>query len=64
MDRKIRDQRLELAVGLGRVGAAKSLFQFHKVNAAIASGNPKSLGDSLPICIGRSRYVCRNQGSR
>jgi hypothetical protein len=64
MDRQIRDQSLELIVGLGRVGPAQPVVQLRKVDTAIASGNPQPLSDSLPICVGGSGSISRDRESR
>jgi hypothetical protein len=63
-DRQIGHERLELGVGLGRVGLAESLVQLGKVDATIAGGYPQPLGHNLPIGVGRSGCVHRIQGSR
>jgi hypothetical protein len=64
VSRQVRHQRLELGVGLGRVGLSQPLIQLREVDAAVAGGNPQPVSDSLPIRVSRPGRGCRNQRSR
>jgi len=63
-DRQIGHERLELTIGLGRVGLAESLVQLGKLDATIAGGYPQPLGHNLPIRVGRPCRAHRIQGTR
>ena len=64
MDRQVRHQHFELAVGLGRVGLGEPFIQLRKVDTPVAGGNPQPLSDSLPICISRPGRARGNQRGR